>query len=85
MFTYDIQGQRPYYLINYDDSGSTDSVTSGKGGKTLWIARNTELSELNTAWKNLLESVQEIEDLLKIPLDIEFAVNKKNESNNFSG
>ena len=79
LFTYDIQGQRPYYLINYDDSGSTDSVTSGKGGKTLWIARNTELSELNTAWKNLLESVQEIEDLLKIPLDIEFAVNKKNE------
>ena len=53
------------------------AVTSGKGGKTLWIARNTELSELNTAWKNLLESVQEIEDLLKIPLDIEFAVNKK--------
>ena len=24
LFTYDIQGQRPYYLINYDDTGSTD-------------------------------------------------------------
>ena len=46
LFTYDIQGQRPYYLINYDDSGATDSVTSGIGGKTLWIARNTEVSEL---------------------------------------
>lgn len=79
LFTYDIQGQRPYYLINYDDSGSTDSVTSGKGGKTLWIARNTDLEELNTAWKNLLMSIQEVEDLLKIPLDVEFAINKKNQ------
>jgi gamma-glutamyl-gamma-aminobutyrate hydrolase PuuD len=79
LFTYDIQGQRPYYLINYDDSGSTDSVTSGKGGKTLWIARNIELSELDTAWKNLIISVNEIEDLFKMPLDIEFAINKENQ------
>lgn len=79
LFTYDIQGQRPYYLINYDDSGSTDSVTSGIGGKTLWIARNTPLSELEEEWCNLLEAVNEIEKLLKIPLDIEFAINKKNQ------
>ncbi len=79
LFTYDIQGQRPYYLINYDDSGSTDSVTSGIGGKTLWIARNTRLNELDIEWHNLLTAVNEIEELLKIPLDIEFAINKKNE------
>ena len=79
LFTYDIQGQRPYYLINYDDSGSTDSVTSGIGGKTLWIARNTRLNELDVEWCNLLTAVNEIEELLKIPLDIEFAINKKNE------
>ena len=79
LFTYDIQGQRPYYLINYDDSGSTDSVTSGIGGKTLWIARNTVLSELEEEWHNLLAAVNEIEELLKIPLDIEFAINKKNQ------
>lgn len=79
LFTYDIQGQRPYYLINYDDSGSTDSVTSGIGGKTLWVARNTKLAELDEAWQNLLDAVNEIEELLKIPLDIEFAINKNNE------
>lgn len=79
LFTYDIQGQRPYYLINYDDSGSTDSVTSGIGGKTLWIARNTPLSELGEEWCNLLQAVNEIEKLLKIPLDIEFAINKRNQ------
>ena len=79
LFTYDIQGQRPYYLINYDDNGSTDFVTSGRGGKTLWIARNIQLSELDITWRNLIVSVQEIEKLLKIPLDIEFAINKNNE------
>ena len=79
LFTYDIQGQRPYYLINYDDSGSTDSVTSGIGGKTLWVARNTEPAELDEAWQNLLDAVNEIEKLLQIPLDIEFAINKNNE------
>lgn len=79
LFTYDIQGQRPYYLINYADDGSTDLVTSGKGGKTLWIARNINLEELDEAWKNLICSVQEIEDLLRIPLDIEFAINKSNQ------
>ena len=31
IFTRDIQENRPYYLINYDDQGSTDSVTSGRG------------------------------------------------------
>ena len=38
VFSRDLKGKRPYYLVNYDDLGSTDSVTSGRGGKTLWIA-----------------------------------------------
>ena len=79
LFTYDIQGQRPYYLINYEDDGSTDSVTSGRGGKTLWIARNINLEELDKAWHNLLIAVGEIEKIFKIPLDIEFAINQNNE------
>ena len=79
LFTYDIQGQRPYYLINYDDTGSTDLVTSGRGGKTLWIARNIELSQLEEQWRNLIVAIDEIENIFKIPLDIEFAVNKNNE------
>ena len=41
VFSRDLKGKRPYYLVNYDDLGSTDrgGVTSGRGGKTLWIAR----------------------------------------------
>ena len=70
LFTYDIQGQRPYYLINYDDTGSTDLVTSGRGGKTLWIARNIELSQLEEQWRNLIVAIDEIENIFKIPLDI---------------
>lgn len=79
LFTYDIQGKRPYYLINYDDSGLTDTVTSGIGGKTLWIARNTDVSELEEHWKNLILAVNEIERIFKIPLDIEFAINNDNQ------
>lgn len=33
IFTRDVDSNLPYYLINYDDGGSTDSVTSGSGGK----------------------------------------------------
>ena len=36
VFTRDIQRNRPYYVINYDVSGSTDSVTSGAGGASAW-------------------------------------------------
>lgn len=79
LFTYDIQGKRPYYLINYDDRGSTDSVTSGIGGKTLWIARNVNVDSLELAWKNFINAVKEIERLLNIALDIEFAINSRNE------
>ncbi|MBR3646008.1 MAG: sugar metabolism cluster protein, partial [Lachnospiraceae bacterium] len=79
LFTYDIQGKRPYYLINYDDRGSTDSVTSGRGGKTLWIARNVDISHLEVSWCKLLKAVKEIELYLNIALDIEFAINKNNE------
>ena len=42
IFTRDLRENRPYYLVNYDDHGSTDSVTSGRGGKMLWIARDVE-------------------------------------------
>ncbi len=40
VFTRDIIYNRPYYMVTYDDNGSTDSVTSGVRGKTKWIAKN---------------------------------------------
>ncbi len=81
IFTRDIQGNRPYYLINYDDQGSTDSVTSGRGGKTLWIVKNAVVTSLANPWKGLIDAVQEIELFLNgMALDIEFAVNESGET-----
>lgn len=75
VFSRDIHGNRPYYLINYDDNGSTDSVTSGQGGTSLWIARDCIPENLPQPWHNLIVSVQEAESILDgLTLDIEFAI-----------
>lgn len=80
VFSRDIHGNRPYYLINYDDNGSTDSVTSGQGGTSLWIARDCDVEHLPEPWTNLIISVKEAESILDgLTLDIEFAINSRNE------
>lgn len=48
VFTRDIIYNRPYYMVTYDDNGSTDSVTSGVRGKTKWIAKMHPESSWNT-------------------------------------
>jgi glutamine kinase len=76
LFTRDIQQNRPYYLINYDDDGSTDSVTSGSGGKTIWISHD-QTKSLPSNWQQLIIAVKEIEALLDgMILDIEFAITR---------
>lgn len=75
VFTRDIQRNRPYYVINYDENGSTDSVTSGCGGRSVWIARSASQHDVPEKWKRLMEAVWELEDILtKVILDIEFAI-----------
>ena len=75
VFTRDIQHNRPYYVINYDVSGSTDSVTSGICGKAVWISNDIERSNVSRKWKKLMDSVWELQDALPgILLDIEFAI-----------
>ena len=77
VFTQNIQNKGPYYLINFDKSSSTDSVTSGQVGNKLEIIKNIELEKLLPPWKSLVESIKEIEGLLhNLALDFEFAINK---------
>lgn len=75
IFTRDLQRNRPYYLVNYEDDGSTDAVTSGSGGKSLWISRDTEMRTLPEPWSRLIKAVREIERILDgMILDVEFAI-----------
>ena len=39
IFSREIKRNRPYYAITYDED-STDAVTSGRGGRTVYIIRN---------------------------------------------
>ena len=75
VFTRDINANLPYYLINYDESGSTDSVTSGAGGYSLRIARDVPGERISEYWRGLISAVRELEELLEgMVLDIEFAI-----------
>ncbi len=79
VFTRDINENRPYYLINYDAAGSTDAVTSGKGGEMLWISRKLSTESVAEEWRTLLAAVREIEGILNnMVLDIEFAIDADN-------
>lgn len=76
VFTRDIIYNRPYYMITYDDNGSTDSVTSGQGGKTKWIAKNVSREFVDDDFLALIFAVREIEEIFGDveALDIEFGI-----------
>jgi cytidyltransferase-like protein len=73
VFTRTLEKNAPYYVINYDVSGSTNSVTSGREKKTVTLARSVE--NVPGEFTPVLAAVQEIEQLIPaFPLDIEFGV-----------
>lgn len=75
IFSADIDNLAPYYIINYDESGKTDGVTSGnaKDAKTFICYKNYENIK-DKSLRNLIKVTKELEILFNDAfLDIEFA------------
>ncbi|SIT68359.1 Pyruvate phosphate dikinase, PEP/pyruvate binding domain [Ectothiorhodosinus mongolicus] len=78
IFTQVLSSGAPYYVVNYDDeTGLTDSVTSGTGyvNRTIYIHRDHVDTVRSERFLQLLSAVREIEQITgESSLDIEFAI-----------
>ena len=78
IFTREPNYNSPYYIINYDTSGKTNIITSGKNNnsiQTICIFRNK--IDLSIKFKGLLKNIKSLEKIMGTDrIDIEFA--KKN-------
>jgi len=70
----------PYFIINYEQGGSTTGVTQGSINNIVKIYRNSESLDIPKRWKKLIDSIKEIELILdSTSLDVEFGITKSNQ------
>ena len=78
IFTKTLENGSPYYVINFEDGSSTDSVTKGIVSNTIKIYNKINKIQIPRKWKQLILAIQEIEKITNCEeLDIEFAITKK--------
>src|SRR5690625_2539272 len=79
-FTRTLEQGAPFYIVNYDESSDTESITSGYSTehKCLVLRKDALLDSLpNNSLRKLVIAIQEVEELLNYDaLDIEFALDK---------
>lgn len=75
IFSADLDTLCSYYIVNYDESGKTDSVTSGTSNELKsFICFKQKQKITNRKLRKLLEATRECEDIFNNQfLDIEFA------------
>tara|TARA_B100000029_G_scaffold202462_1_gene200742 strand:- start:669 stop:3104 length:2436 start_codon:yes stop_codon:yes gene_type:complete len=75
VFTHTPDTGAPYFVINYEEGGTTTKTTHGLSNKVIKIYRNTKLSKIPQRWKQLISSIQELEKFCNSNfLDIEFGI-----------
>ncbi|EGR0551023.1 sugar metabolism cluster protein [Vibrio cholerae] len=80
VFTRTLEQGAPYLVINYDETGSTEGITSGQAtqNSVFYFHKKATVEQVTCPkLKKLVRAIQEIETLLNYDaLDIEFAVDQ---------
>lgn len=75
-FTADIDTLVPYYVINYDEGGSGDAITSGRATRSATFVhfKHAPFMPAHEPMRRVVEACAELEEILENPcLDVEFA------------
>ena len=79
IFTRSPRMGEPYYVINFEDSIFTNTVTGGLHSDMIKIFRLININKIPQKWKKLIKSIKEIEKITNNDwLDIEFGITKNN-------